>query len=108
ETGETYTFTLRDGVRWHDGRPLSIDDVLFTIRMIQGPAFTGDPGLRAIWKTVTVDAIDEHTLICRLSGPFPSFLEYSAFPILPAHLLADIPPEQWAASPFAARPVGTG
>lgn len=108
ETGETYTFVLRDGVTWHDGTAVSSADVLFTIRAIQGPAFTGDPSLSAVWKTITVDEIDERTIRCRLSAPFAAFLEYATFPILPAHLLADLPPDQWSTAPFALAPIGTG
>ncbi len=108
ETGEVYTFVLRDGVRWHDGQPLTMNDVLFTIRAIQGPAFAGNPSLRAIWRASIVDAIDEHTLIVRLGSPFAPFLKYATFPILPSHLLADVSPEQWASSGFAQKPIGTG
>jgi peptide/nickel transport system substrate-binding protein len=108
QTGQIYTFVLRDGVRWHDGNPVTIKDVLFTISAIQGPAYAGNPSISAIWRNVTVDQIDERTFSCRLSAPFAAFLEYSTFPILPAHMLATIPPEQWAATPFAQLPIGTG
>jgi peptide/nickel transport system substrate-binding protein len=108
ETGTTYTFTLREGVLWHDGQPLTVDDLLFTIRAIQGPAFSGNQSLRAVWRGTTVDRIDDQTIICRLDAPFAAFLEYATFPILPAHLLAGLSPEQWATSSFARQPVGTG
>ena len=108
QTGQIYTFVLRDGVRWHDGTPVSIKDVLFTIGAIQGPAYAGNPSISAIWRNVTVDQIDERTFSCRLNAPFAAFLEYATFPILPAHLLANIPPEQWATTPFARLPIGTG
>jgi peptide/nickel transport system substrate-binding protein len=32
-----YTFTLRDGVQWHDGRPLSAEDVLFSMKVLMFP-----------------------------------------------------------------------
>ena len=38
ETGMVYTFTLRSDVKWHDGEPFGVDDVLFTLRSVQGPA----------------------------------------------------------------------
>ncbi|GAB4166800.1 MAG: peptide ABC transporter substrate-binding protein [Roseiflexaceae bacterium] len=108
ETGTVYTFFLRDGVTWHDGTPVTIDDVLFTIQAIQGPAFTGNPSLGTVWRNVLVEKIDNRTILCRLSGPFAPFLEYATFPILPAHLLANLPPEQWSTSAFARQPIGSG
>ncbi|MFO7171265.1 MAG: ABC transporter substrate-binding protein, partial [Chloroflexota bacterium] len=36
EQGLVYTFTLRSDVTWHDGTPLTVDDVLFTLRTLQG------------------------------------------------------------------------
>lgn len=108
KTGASYIFTLREGVYWHDGQPVTVDDLLFTIRAIQGPAFSGNPSLRAVWRNTTVDRIDDQTIICRLEAPFAAFLEYATFPILPSHLLSSLSPEQWATSPFARQPIGTG
>jgi hypothetical protein len=40
-TGTVYTFTLRSDVKWHDGESFGVDDVLFTLRSVQGSAYTG-------------------------------------------------------------------
>ena len=45
---------------------------------------------------------------CKLQAPFAPFLKYATLPIVPAHLLADVPPEQWANSAFSQKPIGTG
>lgn len=108
EQGLVYTFTLRSDVTWHDGTPLTVDDVLFTLRAVQGPAFAGDPSFGAVWRTVLVDRAGEDSIRCRLETPFAPFLRFATFPILPAHLLQDVPPEQWGSVEFSRRPVGTG
>jgi peptide/nickel transport system substrate-binding protein len=108
ETGQVYTFELRNGITWHDGEPITSDDVLFTIRVIQGPAFTGNPALRAIWRNALIDSIDQQTVMVRLDAPFAPFLEYATFPILPSHILENIPPEAWSSSAFAQQPIGSG
>ena len=49
-TGATWTFQLRDDARWHDGEPVTAEDVAFTIRVLQDPAYTGPaagPGTRS-------------------------------------------------------------
>ncbi|MFQ3630873.1 peptide ABC transporter substrate-binding protein [Roseiflexus sp.] len=103
-----YTFTLRSGVTWHDGAPVTVDDVLFTFRAVQGPAFAGDQHVAAFWRTVLVDRAGERSVSFRLDEPFAPFLRLTGFPILPAHLLRDVPPEQWEAIAFNRMPVGAG
>ncbi|MEN9936540.1 MAG: hypothetical protein RLZZ387_3119 [Chloroflexota bacterium] len=108
EQGLVYTFTLRPDVTWHDGTPLSVDDVLFTLRTVQGPVFGGDQSVGTFWRTVVVDRAGDRSIRCRLEAPFAPFLRYATFPILPAHLLRDVPPEQWGSVAFSQSPVGTG
>jgi peptide/nickel transport system substrate-binding protein len=108
ESGTVYTFTLRNGVTWHDGAPVTVDDVLFTLRAVQGPAFAGDQNVAAFWRTVLVDRAGERSVSFRLEAPFAPFLQLTGFPILPAHLLRNIPPEQWEAHSFNRLPVGAG
>jgi peptide/nickel transport system substrate-binding protein len=103
-----YTFTLRSDVKWHDGQSFGVDDVLFTLRSVQGPAYTGSPSLSTVWRTVLVERAGERSIRCRLQAPFAPFLKYATVPILPAHMLAAIAPEQWASSPFSMKPIGTG
>lgn len=108
ESGTVYTFTLRNGVTWHDGAPVTVDDVLFTLRAVQGPAFAGDQNVAAFWRTVLVDRAGERSVSFRLEAPFAPFPRLTGFPILPAHLLRTVPPEQWEAHSFNRLPVGAG
>jgi len=108
DAGTVYTFTLRADVTWHDGTPLTADDVLFTLRAVQGRGFAGDPSVGDIWRNVLVDKVGERSVRCTLGAPFAPFLSRATFPILPAHLLRDVPPEQWATTSFNRKPIGTG
>jgi peptide/nickel transport system substrate-binding protein len=108
DTGQVYTFTLRADVSWHDGQPLTAEDAVFTLRAIQNSAFAGDLSVSAVWRDVLIDQVGERTIRCRLAAPFAPFLTLATFPILPAHMLAEIDPDQWATAPFNQRPVGTG
>jgi peptide/nickel transport system substrate-binding protein len=103
-----YTFTLRADVTWHDGAPLTADDVLFTLRAVQNRDFAGDPAAGALWRGVRVEKAGERSVRCTLNAPFAPFLSRATFPILPAHLLKDTPPEQWGEAPFSREPKGTG
>ncbi len=108
DDGTVYTFTLRPDVKWQDGAPMTADDVVWTLRAVQNSVYAGDPVARSVWGEVLIDKVDEYTVRCTLTAPFAPFLSQSTFPILPAHLLKDVPPEQWATAPFNQHPVGTG
>lgn len=107
-TGEVYIFRLRRGVTWHDGKPFTADDVIFTLSTIQDRRFTGDPALTNIWRTVLIDRIDDHTVRFTLDAPYAPFLTATRVSILPSHLLSGLPIDQWPDSDFARQPVGTG
>ena len=108
DAGLVYTFTLRSDVTWHDGAPLTADDALFTLRAIQRRGFAGDPTISAIWRDILIDKVGERSIRCKLTAPFAPFLSLVTFPILPAHLLGDLPPEQWAGAAYSVKPIGTG
>jgi peptide/nickel transport system substrate-binding protein len=108
DAGVSYTFTLRNDVTWHDGSRLTADDALFTFRAIQKRGFAGDPSISAIWRDILIDKVGERSIRCKLAAPFAPFLSLATFPILPAHLLSDLLPEQWAGAPYNLKPIGTG
>ncbi|MDQ3371154.1 MAG: ABC transporter substrate-binding protein [Actinomycetota bacterium] len=89
--GLTYTFELRDGIAWHDGRPLTAQDVAFTFDYFQrqalGPLIIAQPfGVRA------ARALDRLTVEVELELPAVTFLESvaGAVPIIPRHVWASI------------------
>ena len=107
-TGTSYIFRLRRDVVWHDGQPFGADDVLFTLRTLQALEQPGDPALAAFWQDLLVDRIDESTVRVTLNEPLASFPSLARVRILPAHLLASIPPERWPESAYAGQLIGTG
>ena len=108
--GLSYTFHLRSNAHWHDGTPLTADDVIFTIRLLQDPDFPGPPDLgSAVWQTVTVERVDRRTVRFTLPEPYAPFLDYTTVGILPVHLLngtraADLPSAEFNLSPVGSGP----
>jgi len=108
EDKKTYTFTLRDGVTWHDGEPLTAADVFFTFHdVIQHEDFQ-NPVLHANFDGVEVKQIDEKTVEFVLSKPNSFFITNLNVGILPEHILAGIPVMELPQSSFNFHPVGTG
>ncbi|HUP26659.1 MAG TPA: ABC transporter substrate-binding protein [Candidatus Limnocylindrales bacterium] len=107
DTGKTYTVKLKPELKWHDGKPLTADDVVFTFQTIQNPD-AGSP-LFASWRGITVKAADPQTVTFRLTNTFAPFIYSLTTGIVPKHSLENVEPAQLRSSLFnTARPVGAG
>jgi peptide/nickel transport system substrate-binding protein len=104
--GLTWTFQLRDDVRWDDGQPLTADDVTFTVLTLQHPDYDG-PLARA-WRDVVVQRLGRYEVQFQLGTALASFLSATTQPIVPAHILASTPVKSRRTAGFSTRPVGNG
>ncbi|MEK7516834.1 MAG: peptide ABC transporter substrate-binding protein [Patescibacteria group bacterium] len=104
--GLTYTVHLRENIRFHDGTPLTAEDVLFTIQLIQDPEIRSP--LRKSFASVVASKVDDRTLTLTLKEPFAPFPTLLTVGILPAHLWRDIPPASLALAEYNLKPVGSG
>lgn len=105
--GRIYTFTLRDAT-WQDAQPMTADDVVFTINLIQSPTFPGSPEVARLWQSIKVTRVDAKTVRFTLTEPYAPFLEYTTLGVLPEHLLRGINGRALLANPFNAHPIGSG
>ena len=106
-SGKVYTVKLRSNLIWHDDRPLTADDVVFTFQTIQNP--DAKSPLFASWRGITVKAIDDRTVTFTLSNSFAPFIYSLTTGIVPKHILENIEAAQLRSSQFNnARPVGSG
>jgi len=108
QDGTIYNISLRANAFWHDGQPVTSDDVLFTIEMIKDDASFFPPDVRELWKNVEIKQLNERTLQFLLPEPFAPFLDYLTFGIVPRHMLGSIPAAEMAAAQFNLSPVGSG
>lgn len=108
DDGTQYSFRLRQGAVWHDGQPVTSQDVRFTVGLVQDADFPGDGSLARFWRGVVVETPDAGTVIFRLRESFAAFPTYATLPILPRHLLGGVLARDLAAAPFNDAPVGTG
>ncbi|MEX2514747.1 MAG: peptide ABC transporter substrate-binding protein [Candidatus Paceibacterota bacterium] len=106
ENGETYTFTIRDDAVFHDGQPVTAEDIAFTISLIQDPVVNSPQ--QSDWNSISVEVIDDKTVAFNLSQPFTSFPYTARIGILPAHLWENETISSISFSSLNVRPVGAG
>lgn len=105
----TIAFELDPRARWQDGTPVTTRDVLFSFDRARNPKLV--PTLARLLRDVaSVTAEDERRFTITFTRPYAEQLYDATFHVLvlPAHLLADVPPDSLAASGFAQQPVGNG
>lgn len=103
-----YTFMLRDRLFFHDGKPVTIDDVYFTYHdIIQSPEFTHS-ALTANFQGVKITKKDNRTIVFSLSEPNSFFMTNLALGILPKHVFQGVPPSEIFLSDLNKIPIGSG
>ena len=77
EANCTYTFYLREGVKWHDGEPFTARDVKFTIEAIMDPD-NGSENAPNYEDVQEITVLDDHTVSFRLAEPNAAFLDLNS------------------------------
>lgn len=106
EGGKVIEFNLKEGVVWHDGKPFTADDVVFTVETIQDPKYKSP--IRTNWIGVKVEKVTNGRVRFELKESYAPFLERLTLKILPSHIWKSITPENFALSVYNLEPVGTG
>ena len=106
--GTIYNFTIRPNALWHDGDPVTSDDVIFTIEMIKSAGSLYPQDIKDLWEKIEVTRLDEKNFKLTLPEPYVPFIDYLTFGVLPKHLLEEVRPSEMADAEFNINPVGSG
>ncbi len=106
--GLTYTVTLRSDAVWHDGVPVTSDDVIYTFSKLQDADYPGPADLHAMWQQISLTRIDGRTVQFKLPEAFAPFLDYLSVGLLPDHLLRGVSAADLVNHPVNLQPIGTG
>lgn len=104
--GTTYTFHLRPDAVFHDGTPVTAEDVVFTVALAQHPDIKSPR--RADWEGVFATSTDPRTVVFTLPNAYAPFLENAEMGILPKHLWEGVTPEEFQFHALNIKPVGSG
>jgi peptide/nickel transport system substrate-binding protein len=101
-----YIVHLKHGLKWHDGKPVTADDVLYTYKTIQD--ISAESPLYSSWQGIHVIKQSNYDVSFNLPNSLSAFPYSLTNGIVPYHLLKDIPTQQLRSAPFNTNPVGTG
>ncbi|MGI8687371.1 MAG: ABC transporter substrate-binding protein [Thermomicrobiales bacterium] len=108
--GKVYTFTLKPGVKWHDGEPFTADDVKFTYDLLMDSKSGTTHATTLNDHIASVTVKDPQAVVFALKDVIAPFLSDDAtYGIVPKHILGSVKPEEIPTHPFSAsKPVGSG
>ncbi len=106
DTARNWSVTLKENLKWSDGEPITIDDVLFTVNLIK------DQNVNTIYDSnftgVKITRVDEKTLNFNLPTAYADFAATLNIPILPQHILGEVSPNQLLEHSFSTSPITSG
>lgn len=108
DDGLTLTFQLRQGATWHDGAPVTADDVVWSMEMYMNPdlAYANSQYFQFVDR---VEKVGDRTVVVHFTAPhsdaLSDFLEWEP---MPRHLLGDVGPGEMRTAAFNRNPVGNG
>ncbi len=97
DEGKTYTFTLRDGITFHNGEPVTVEDIIASIERCADTG-SGDPLVAAFSNVESVTKSDDKHVVITLVTPDTDFISNMTTAILPASNIDNT----------ANEPIGTG
>lgn len=106
DDGEIWYLHLRDGLTWSDGEPITNEDVLFTIKLIQNPA--ANTIYTANLENVKVTENDDGDIVFLLPSAYADFISALNIPVVPKHILENAPVKTLVEDPFSKSPVTSG
>ena len=105
--GQTLSIRLKENIFWHDGQPITSDDVIFTIKAIQSPDVYSQ--LFSVWEKIKAERVSEREVKLILPEPY-SFFETSLENLrpIPKHIFGDLPAVNIKFSEYNFEPIGSG
>ncbi len=100
EDGLDYTFKIRQDATFHDGTPITVEDVVFSLELYKASEYQGSQ----ISMMTSVEAVDDTTVVCHLDTPYAPFLSGICSPYISSKAYYEADPEAFASTPIGSGP----
>ena len=104
--GLSYTFVIRENAAFHDGRPVTADDVVYTVAKAQENSLKSPR--RVNWEGVAAEKTGDREVVFRLKQPYAPFIASLSIGIIPKHIWKNFEGDQFPFSAFNTNAVGSG
>jgi peptide/nickel transport system substrate-binding protein len=115
DDGVTYTFHIAENAMWHDGNPVTADDVVFSFDSMLDENTLSVRRSGVLLALESYEKVDDKTVQLVSKGPMATFVADTAgtVAIIPKHLWEDLPVDEWGSDPGAtgqdpSRVIGSG
>lgn len=106
DNGKTWVLKLRKDLNWSDNEPLTNDDVLFTLSLIQNPSVASI--YNANLANVIININENNEIIFSLPSAYADFSSVLNIPIVPKHILGNTDPKKILEHSFSTKPICSG
>lgn len=104
--GTIYTFSIREDAKFHNGKKVTADDIIFTIEKIKDPLVKSPK--KSSWDGVEVTKKDELVVEFKLAKPYISFMDNTTTGILPSLVWKNINIKEFNLTLYNTKPIGSG
>lgn len=106
EDGLQYDVSIKPTARFQDGTPVTADDVIYTVSLIQNPIIKSPHYIE--WEGVSMEKTNNTSLTISLKKPYPYFMDILSIGILPKHIWKNLSDDQISLSDLNINAVGSG
>ena len=106
EGGKVYVISLKPDLKWHDGYPVTAEDILFTIQLIKNPE--ANHPLYNLFRDIDAKVLTPRSVTLTLPRAFSFFPQYLTFKIIPKHIWGTVPIQNFPFSEYSLKPIGSG
>lgn len=100
-----YTVKLKKNLKWSDGHDLTINDVIFTLKLLANPEVGAEI---SGWRSIKFEKVSEDSVKFILPASYSPFVHALTFPIVPEHALKDVKPSNLREHDFSKAPISSG
>ncbi|OGN16635.1 MAG: hypothetical protein A3C88_02225, partial [Candidatus Yanofskybacteria bacterium RIFCSPHIGHO2_02_FULL_50_12] len=104
--GLNYTIYLKENATWHDTKPVTADDIVYTIQTAQNQDYGSLQRLN--WQGVEIQKVNDTTVIFKLKNKYAQFPNNLTLSILPKHIWEPVKPINFPLSDLNLKPIGSG
>ncbi len=106
EDEKQYTVKIRSGAKWHNDTPVTAEDVLFTIKTLQDPAYNSP--LRSEWLSTVVEKVDDSTIVFTVKDVSGPFIHNLTLPLISHEIWEKVSPNDFILSQANIEATGSG